>query len=77
MGMKPDEFRIEILPDGTFKVETDAVSSANHVNAEGFMKSLFADLGIAPRVKHKHGKHAHGHSHGHGHGEGHGNHVHQ
>lgn len=64
----PDKFTVEILPDGAIKVETDSVSAANHVNAEGFMKCLFADLGIAPTIRHKHGKH--GHSHGHGHGEG-------
>jgi hypothetical protein len=33
-----DTIKIKILSDGTIKMETDAVSMPNHVNAEGFIR---------------------------------------
>ena len=65
--MKQDTIHIEILPDGTIKTTTDAVSGANHANAESFMKEL-ARLtdGKMTRDKRKPAHH-HGHTHGHTH----------
>lgn len=37
---KADTLTIEILPDGTIKTTTDAVSGANHSNAEQFLKFM-------------------------------------
>ena len=58
-----DEMKIEILADGTIRVETDAVSPANHVNAEAFVKFM-ADLagGKSTRTRRGH-HHAHTHQH--------------
>lgn len=64
--MKTDTLTIEILPDGTLKVETDEVSAPNHVAAENIIKEMFRMQGGAVDIKHKHGKHGHSHSHGHG-----------
>ena len=36
-----DRATITILEDGTIKIETDKVSAANHVNAEGFIREVF------------------------------------
>lgn len=33
-----DTLNIEVLPDGTLKITTDAVSMANHMNAEAFLR---------------------------------------
>lgn len=38
--MKFDGFTVEILPDGTIKTTTDAVSGANHANAEQFIRMM-------------------------------------
>jgi hypothetical protein len=35
-----DKITIEILEDGTIKTTTDAVSSANHQNAEQFLREI-------------------------------------
>lgn len=43
--MKQDIMEVEILADGTFKVTTDKVSMPNHTNAEGLLRSVFAQLG--------------------------------
>jgi hypothetical protein len=62
-----DELEIEILPDGTIKVQTDKVSAANHVNAEAFLKFM-AELagGKSTRTRRGHHHHAHGeHTHTH------------
>src|SRR5450759_4262959 len=39
-AMQIDRFRIEILEDGTIKTTTDAVSAANHDNAEQFLRAM-------------------------------------
>jgi hypothetical protein len=62
-----DEIKIEILEDGTIRVETDAVSPANHVNAEAFVKFL-ADLAGGKSTRTRRGHH-HGHGHTHTHEE--------
>lgn len=38
--MQQDKFSLEILPDGTIKTTTDAVSAANHDNAESFLRTI-------------------------------------
>jgi hypothetical protein len=35
-----DRFEIEILPDGTIKLSTGAVSAAAHLSAESFLQSV-------------------------------------
>ena len=65
---------ITILDDGTIRVETDAISQANHMTAEAFMRNI-AKAGGAPQTKkHNHGmigaarhaiQHAIGHAHKH------------
>lgn len=37
----PDQMKIEILPDGTIKIDTDRISGPNHTNAEGFIREIF------------------------------------
>ena len=63
----PDILNLEFLPDGTIKVTTDAVSAANHRNAEELL-TLLDKLqgGEVKREKRKVG-HTHTHSHGHDH----------
>ena len=58
-----DEMTIEILANGDFKVTTSAVSPANHLNAEQFVKFM-ADLagGKSTRTRRGH-HHAHTHQH--------------
>lgn len=60
-----DTIKIEILGDGTIKVETDQVSPANHVNAEAFLREMARLAGGVTDIKAKHG-HLHGHVHKHG-----------
>lgn len=66
-----DALNIEILEDGTIKTTTDAVSGANHANAEQFL-AYIATLagGETSRAKrgdvqtthhHHHGEHEHDH----------------
>lgn len=68
-----DTLNIEILEDGTIKTTTDAVSGANHANAEQFLKYM-ATLagGETDRQRradahhhhhHHHGEHDHDHEH--------------
>jgi hypothetical protein len=66
--VKNDTFTVEILEDGTMKIETDPISPANHANAEQFIQAVNRDLGGATERKGK-GKHAHTHSHHHHHHE--------
>ena len=63
--MSTDKFTITILEDGTIKTTTDAVSQANHDNAENFLRHL-ATLagGTVTRVARTDVKHTHTHSHG-------------
>lgn len=65
--MNADTITIEILADGTIKIETDEVSLANHTNAENFLREMNKLAGGPTAIRHKHaGKPGHGHSHGHG-----------
>lgn len=62
-----DNLTIEILEDGTIKTTSDAVSGANHANAEQFLRQM-ATLagGETTRTKRK-DAHALTHSHSHDH----------
>lgn len=69
-----DAMNIEILEDGTIKVETDKVSAPNHSTAEAFMRHMNQAAGGTQTRKHKHGaignalhaiQHAIGKAHGH------------
>lgn len=57
-----DVLQIEILEDGTIKTTSDAVSGANHANAEQFLKHM-ATLagGETTRVKRADAHHHHHH----------------
>lgn len=54
-----DIINVEILADGTLKIETDKVSGANHTNAEGLLRQLAQDSGGAVDRKRKAGFHSH------------------
>jgi hypothetical protein len=64
-----DTMKITILDDGKIKVETDAISQANHMTAEAFMRNMAQACGGKQERKQKHGVHHHhnhntvGHSH--------------
>ena len=60
-----DKMTVEILADGTMKVTTDAVSMANHLSAEKFLK--FASDLLGGKVKNERRKGLKAHSHGHHH----------
>lgn len=38
--MKEDMIEIEVLEDGTIKITTDAISPANHLSADSFLKMI-------------------------------------
>jgi hypothetical protein len=69
-----DKITIEILDDGTIKTSTDAISGANHMNAEQFLKEIgrLAGGSVKRILKvgaslheafHNHTKDGHTHSH--------------
>jgi hypothetical protein len=66
--MEIDTLTIEILEDGTIKTTSDAVSAANHENAEQFLKAM-ARLagGETTREARRDVKHGQVHSHSHQH----------
>lgn len=59
-----DTLKIEILEDGTLKIEADKVSAPNHVGAESFLREVQKLAGGAVKITHKHKHQAHSHSHG-------------
>ena len=63
-----DSLGIEVLEDGTIKTTTDAVSGANHSNAEQFL-AFIATLTGGETSRTKRGDVAHHHHHDHSHGE--------
>jgi len=70
MRTNADAIEVEILPDGTVKVTTDAVSGPNHMNAESLLRDMALALGGAvdrQRRKEMHHHHHHHHHHGHTH----------
>jgi len=70
--MAQDSIKIEILDDGTIKITTDPISSANHKNADQLME-FFAKMTGGPVTVTKRKEaglrqmqtrtHTHGHSH--------------
>lgn len=60
-----DQIQIEILEDGTFKIETDAVSGPNHGNAEMLIRELARLAGGTHKRTLKVGASLHHHSHTH------------
>jgi hypothetical protein len=48
-----DQIQVEILEDGTIKTETDSISSANHSNADDFLKEMFRLAGGAAEIEFK------------------------
>ena len=69
-----DKLDIEVLADGTIKVDSGPVSPQNHMNAEAFMRNMAQACGGKQERKHKQGftgallhslQHAIGHGHGH------------
>ena len=50
-----DEMNVEILEDGTIKVETSAISQQNHMTAEALLRNLATAGGAKQTRKHKHG----------------------
>jgi hypothetical protein len=61
-----DTITVEILADGSLKTATDAVSAANHSNAEKFLMDLAQGMGGKVQRVRK-GHHTHTHKHGHSH----------
>jgi len=56
-----DTMKVIVLENGTVKIETDAVSPANHRNAEAFLLELARQLGGTTERRQKQG---HAHQHG-------------
>jgi hypothetical protein len=70
-----DTIKVNILDDGTIKVETDTVSQPNHLNCDQFLREMGRLAGGKTEIKMK-GAHLHGileaHCHdGHTHEAGH------
>ena len=61
----PDKIKISVLPDGSFKVETDRVSQANHGNAEMLLREMVKLAGGASKTTRKGHTHTHDHTHDH------------
>ncbi len=57
-----DRMHIEILPDGSIKVTTDAISAPNHLEAEALLAELEKKAGGGTTVEAT-GHHAHEHTH--------------
>jgi hypothetical protein len=62
--MAEDTFDIEILADGTIRIETDKISPANHRSAEDFLRFLEELTGAKVERRRKKGAHVHVHQHG-------------
>lgn len=72
----PDILKCTILESGTVKIETDAISGPNHVNAEKALAWIAKELGgdvIKTRRQHL-GVNLHVHSHDHDHDHEHAGH---
>ncbi|MGH3428235.1 MAG: hypothetical protein ACRDQZ_11835 [Mycobacteriales bacterium] len=74
--MNIDTLRITILKDGTIKTVSDAVSAANHDNAEQFLTAM-ANLSGGETTREARTDVDHVHDHEHGHTHSHGEHTHQ
>lgn len=63
MTFTQDTLTIEILEDGTIKTTSDAVSGANHANAEQFLRQMATLAGGATTRTKRKDAHSHTHSH--------------
>jgi hypothetical protein len=68
----PDIIKVEVLEDGSLKIETDAVSMPNHAGAESLLREMSKEMGgKADRTRkvkvgqtiHEHSHDGHTHSH--------------
>ena len=50
-----DTMKVEILADGTIKIETDRISAINHTTAEALMRNMAMAAGGQQHRKHKGG----------------------
>jgi hypothetical protein len=50
-----DTMHVEILADGTIKIETDKISAINHTTAEALMRNVALAAGGQQTRKHKGG----------------------
>ena len=50
-----DTLQVEVLADGTVKVDSGPVSQQNHMNAEAFMRNMAQACGGKQERKHKQG----------------------
>lgn len=50
-----DLMNVTILTDGTIRIETDAISQANHMTAEAFLRNIATAAGDKQDRKHKQG----------------------
>lgn len=65
--MANDTLSITILEDGTIQTSSDAVSGANHSNAEQFLRYIAQmTAGETTRQRRSDVHHTHTHSHSHG-----------
>lgn len=60
-----DVMEVTVLSDGSLKIETDAVSAANHTSAEAFLREVTRMMGAPATRTHKRVGAAHIHAHGH------------
>jgi len=58
--MQFDQLKITVLDDGTIKVETDEVGTANHVSADKLMALLSQLAGGETKTTRKPKAHSHG-----------------
>jgi len=56
-----DTMTIEVLEDGSLKIETSKISMANHTNCEGLIRELVTGMGGKSQRVRK-GMHTHMHS---------------
>lgn len=65
-----DKIEIEILDDGTIRLETDTISPANHLSADQFLKEIERLTGgTTTKTKNRH-RHVHHYEHSHAKQEG-------
>lgn len=50
-----DTLNIEVLIDGTLKIDSGKISGPNHMNAEAFLREMARLGGAKQERKHKHG----------------------
>ena len=53
--MSNDKMTVEVLEDGTLKIDSGAVSPQNHMSAEAFMRNTAQACAGKQERKHKHG----------------------